>query len=305
MMKFLYRRFIQSVITLFLLFAVVFVLARATGDPVGLLVPPEGGVETINLVRKNLGLDKPYYVQFGLFLKNIAVGDLGNSFRARRPVVDVILERLPYTFILAFAAMIIGTLLAVPMAMIAALKRGQAADTIVQVVGALGIATPQFWLGLVLIQIFAGWLHLLPIGGAGTWKHFVLPAVTLGFFQAANMLRVLRSSLLEVLAADFVTLARMKGVPERRVIGSHVMRNAVLPVFTFAGILLATLMTGTIVVETVFAWPGFGRLAYDATVYRDFPLIQGVVIVAGLIVVGTNLAVDVLYAFLDPRIRFD
>jgi peptide/nickel transport system permease protein len=305
MMKFLYRRIVQSVITLFLLFAVVFVLARATGDPVGLLVPPEGGVETINLVRKNLGLDKPYYVQFGLFLKNIAVGDLGNSFRARRPVVDVILERLPYTFILAFAAMIIGALLAVPMAMIAALKRGQAADTIVQVVGALGIATPQFWLGLVLIQVFAGWFHLLPIGGAGTWKHFVLPAVALGFFQAANMLRVLRSSLLEVLAADFVTLARMKGVPERRVIGSHVMRNAILPVFTFAGILLATLMTGTIVVETVFAWPGFGRLAYDATVYRDFPLIQGVVIVAGLIVVGTNLAVDVLYAFLDPRIRFD
>jgi peptide/nickel transport system permease protein len=290
---------------LFLLFAVVFVLARATGDPVGLLVPPEGGAETIALVRKNLGLDQPYYVQFGLFMKQIITGDLGISFRTRRPVLDLILERLPYTIILALAAMVIGTLLAVPLAMVASLKRGRPIDTAVQVIGALGIATPQFWLGLVLIQIFAGWLRLLPVGGAGTWRHFVLPAATLGVFQAANMLRVLRSSMLEVLSADFVTLARMKGVPEYRVIGSHVMRNAVLPVLTFGGVLLATLMTGTIVVETVFAWPGFGRLAYDATVYRDFPLMQGVVIVAGLIVVGMNLSVDLLYAVLDPRIRFD
>jgi ABC-type dipeptide/oligopeptide/nickel transport system permease component len=305
MLRFLTRRILQSLVTLFLLFVVVFILARATGDPVGLLVPPEGGAETVALVRKNLGLDQPYYVQFLFFLKNTVMGDLGVSFRARRPVLDLILERLPYTIVLALAAMIIGTLLAVPMAMIASLKRGRPIDTAVQVIGALGIATPQFWLGLVLIQVFAGGFRLLPVGGAGTWQHFVLPAITLGVFQAANMLRILRSSLLEVLGADFVTLARMKGLPEYRVIGSHVVRNAVLPVLTFAGILLATLMTGTIVVETVFAWPGFGRLAYDATVYRDFPLIQGVVIIAGLIVVGTSLAVDVLYAFLDPRIRFD
>ena len=305
MLRFLVRRVLQSAVTLFLLFAVVFVLARATGDPVGLLIPPEGGAETIALVRKNLGLDQPYFVQFAIFIKQIAVGDLGVSFRTRRPVLDLVLERLPYTLILAVAAMVIGTLIAVPMAMVAALRRGRPVDTAVQIVGALGIATPQFWLGLVLIQIFAGGLRLLPVGGAGTWQHFVLPAVTLGVFQAANMLRVLRSSLLEVLSADFVTLARMKGLPEYRIIGSHVMRNAILPVLTFAGILLATLMTGTIVVETVFAWPGFGRLAYDATVYRDFPLIQGVVIVAGLIVVGMNLAVDILYALLDPRIRIN
>ena len=305
MLRFLSRRILHAVITLFLLFSVVFVLARATGDPTGLLVPPEGGAETVQLVRKNLGLDQPYPVQFVLFMKQILSGDLGISFRTRRPVSDLILERLPYTVILAIAAMVIGTLLAVPMAMAASLNRGRSVDTAIQVIGALGIATPQFWLGLVLIQLFAGGLQLLPVGGAGTWKHFVLPAVTLGVFQAANMLRVLRSSLLEVISSDFVTLARMKGLPEYRVIGSHVMRNAILPVLTFAGILLATLMTGTIVVETVFAWPGFGRLAYDATVYRDFPLIQGVVIVAGLIVVTMNLAVDILYAVLDPRIRFD
>jgi ABC-type dipeptide/oligopeptide/nickel transport system permease component len=303
MLRFLSRRILQSIVTLFLLFVAVFILARATGDPVGLLVPPEGGAETVALVRTRLGLDQPYYVQFILFVKNTLMGDLGISFRTQRPVLDLILERLPYTVVLALAAMIIGTLLAVPMAMVASLRRGKPIDTAIQVIGALGIATPQFWLGLVLIQVFAGGFRLLPVGGAGTWKHFILPAVTLGVFQAANMLRVLRSSLLEVLSSDFVTLARMKGLQEYRVIGSHVMRNAILPVLTFAGILLATLMTGTIVVETVFAWPGFGRLAYDATVYRDFPLIQGVVIVAGLIVVGMSLAVDILYALLDPRIR--
>src|SRR5579872_7330874 len=259
MLRFLSRRILQAIVTLFLLFVAVFILARATGDPVGLLVPPEGGAETVALVRTRLGLDQPYYVQFILFVKNTLMGDLGISFRTQRPVLDLILERLPYTVVLAFAAMIIGTLLAVPMAMVASLRRGKPIDTAIQVIGALGIATPQFWLGLVLIQVFAGGLRLLPVGGAGTWKHFILPAVTLGVFQAANMLRVLRSSLLEVLSSDFVTLARMKGLQEYRVIGSHVMRNAILPVLTFAGILLATLMTGTIVVETVFAWPGFGR----------------------------------------------
>jgi peptide/nickel transport system permease protein len=305
MLRFLIRRVAQAMVTLFLLVTVVFVLARASGDPVGLLVPPEGGAETIALVRHNLGLDEPYYVQYGLFLKSIAVGDLGRSFLARRPVFDLIMERLPNSVILAGAAMLIGILTAFPLAILAALKRGTTIDTAVQVFGALGIATPQFWLGLVLIQIFAGELQILPVGGAGTWKHFILPAFTLGAFQASNLLRVLRSSLLEVLGADFVTLARMKGLSEWRVIGVHVLRNAMLPVFTFGGILLATLMTGTIVVESVFAWPGFGRLAYDATLYRDFPLIQGVVIVAGVIVVTVNLTVDVAYAFLDPRIRFD
>jgi ABC-type dipeptide/oligopeptide/nickel transport system permease component len=305
MLRFLIHRAVQSIVTMLLLLIVVFVLARASGDPVGLLVPPEGGAETVALVRKNLGLDRPYHVQFLVFLKNTFTGNLGTSLRARRPVLDMIIERLPNSIALAAAAMAIGLLLAVPLAIVAALKRGSIADIATQVIGSLGIAAPQFWLGLVLIQVFAGKLRLLPVGGMGSWQHFVLPAFTLGVFQASNLLRVLRSSMLEVLASDFVTLARAKGLSELRVIGSHVMRNAIVPVFTFAGILFALLITGTIVVETVFAWPGFGRLAYEATVYRDFPLIQGVVIVAGLIVVSVNVAVDIAYAFLDPRIQFD
>jgi peptide/nickel transport system permease protein len=304
MLRFLINRAIQSVVTMFLLLIVVFVLARASGDPIGLLVPPEGGAESIALVRKNLGLDRPYPVQFALFLKNVFTGNLGTSLRARRPVIDMIVERLPSSIALAAAAMVIGLMVAVPLATVAALQRGSIADTAIQVIGSLGIATPQFWLGLVLIQVFAGQLRLLPAGGTGSWRHFVLPAFTLGVFQASNLLRVLRSSMLEVLSSDFVTLARAKGLSEFRVVGSHVMRNAIVPVFTFAGVLFALLITGTIVVETVFAWPGFGRLAYEATLYRDFPLIQGVVIVAGLIVVSVNLAVDVAYAFLDPRIQF-
>jgi peptide/nickel transport system permease protein len=305
MLRFLIHRAVQSIVTMLLLLIVVFVLARASGDPVGLLVPPEGGAETVALVRKNLGLDRPYYVQFLVFLRNTFTGNLGTSLRARRPVLDMIVERLPNSIALAAAAMAIGLMLAVPLAIVAALKRGSIADIAIQVIGSLGIAAPQFWLGLVLIQVFAGKLRLLPVGGMGNWQHFVLPAFTLGVFQASNLLRVLRSSMLEVLASDFVTLARAKGLSELRVIGSHVIRNAIVPVFTFAGILFALLITGTIVVETVFAWPGFGRLAYEATVYRDFPLIQGVVIVAGLIVVSVNVAVDIAYAFLDPRIQFD
>jgi peptide/nickel transport system permease protein len=305
MLRFLIHRAVQSIVTMLLLLIVVFVLARASGDPVGLLVPPEGGAETVALVRKNLGLDRPYYVQFLVFLRNTFTGNLGTSLRARRPVLDMIVERLPNSIALAAAAMAIGLMLAVPLAIVAALKRGSIADIAIQVIGSLGIAAPQFWLGLVLIQVFAGKLRLLPVGGMGNWQHFVLPAFTLGVFQACNLLRVLRSSMLEVLASDFVTLARAKGLSELRVIGSHVIRNAIVPVFTFAGILFALLITGTIVVETVFAWPGFGRLAYEATVYRDFPLIQGVVIVAGLIVVSVNVAVDIAYAFLDPRIQFD
>jgi ABC-type dipeptide/oligopeptide/nickel transport system permease component len=303
-LRFLINRAVQSVITMFLLLIVVFVLARASGDPVGLLVPPEGGAESVALVRKNLGLDRPYPVQFVVFLKNAFTGNLGTSLRSRRPVSDMIVERLPGSIALAAAAMLIGLMLAVPLAIVAALQRGSFADTAIQVIGSLGIATPQFWLGLVLIQVFAGQLRILPAGGMGSWQHFVLPAFTLGVFQASNLLRVLRSSMLEVLASDFVTLARAKGLSEFRVVGSHVMRNAIVPVFTFASVLFALLITGTIVVETVFAWPGFGRLAYEATLYRDFPLIQGVVIVAGLIVVSVNLAVDVAYAFLDPRIQF-
>jgi ABC-type dipeptide/oligopeptide/nickel transport system permease component len=303
--RFLVRRALQTVLTLTLLLTVVFVLARASGDPLTLLVPPDAGPETVQLVRENLGLDQPYLVQFGLFIKNVLAGDLGVSLRARRPVLDLIIERLPNSIALAVSAMAVGVAISIPLAIMAALTRGSALDTAIQIIGSVGIAIPQFWLGLVLIQIFAGDLQWLPVGGAGTWQHFILPSCTLGAFLVANLVRVLRSSMLEVLASDFVTFARIKGLSEVRVIGSHALRNAIVPVFTFGGILFALLMTGTIVTETVFAWPGFGRLAYEATLFRDFPLIQGVVIVACLIVVGMNFVVDVAYAFLDPRIRFD
>lgn len=305
MWRFLIRRALQSIVTLFLLLVVVFVLARASGDPVGLLVPPYAGPETVELIRRNLGLDKPYYVQFFYLLKNLSTGDLGESFRSRRPVLDLIKERLPYSIALGLAAMVFGILLAVPLAIVAALNRGSPLDTGIQIFGSLGIATPQFFLGLVLIAIFAGQLQVLPVGGAGSWRHFVLPVFSLGILQSANLIRMMRSSMLEVLNADFVTFARIKGLSEFRVIGSHVLRNAIVPVFTYGGVLVALLMTGAIVTETVFAWPGFGRLAYEATIYHDFPLIQGVVLVTGVIVVGMSLFVDVVYAYLDPRIRLE
>ncbi|HWZ92004.1 MAG TPA: ABC transporter permease [Polyangiaceae bacterium] len=305
MWRFLFRRIIQAAVTLFLLLVLVFVLARASGDPLGLLVPPYAGPETVKMITHSLGLDRPYYVQFALFVKSAAKGDLGESFRSRRPVLTLIEERLPYSIALGLLAMAFGTVLAVPLAIVAALSRGSPLDTVIQTFGSLGIAIPQFFLGLVLIELFAGQWQILPVGGAGSWKHFVLPVLTLGILQAANLIRMMRSSMLEVLSADFVTFARIKGLTEFRVIGSHVLRNAIVPVFTYAGVLIALLMTGAIVTETVFAWPGFGRLAYEATIYSDFPLIQGIVLVAGIIVIGMSLLVDVAYAFLDPRIRLE
>ncbi len=271
----------------------------------GLLVPPEVGAETVAHVRQNLGLNEPYYVQYALFLKSILTADLGTSFLARRPVMDLILERLPVSMILAVASMLLGVLLAFPLGILSALKRGRKIDSCIQIFGAFGIATPQFWIGLILIQIFAGHLGLLPVGGAESWRHFILPTCTLGLLQACSMLRILRSNMIEALGTDFVALARAKGLSEARVVGVHALGNAVLPVLTFGGLLLASLMTGTIVVESVFALPGLGRLAYDAALFRDYPLVQGVVIVAGVIIIAINLLIDVSYAFIDPRIQLD
>ena len=303
MWRFLSRRIAQALITMVVLLALVFVLARATGDPIAVLLPADATPETVALVRHNLGLDQSYPVQFGYFLASLAHGDLGTSLRSRRPVIELIEERLPATIALSAVAMAFGILVAVPLAIVAALTRGSPLDGAIQAFGSLGIATPQFLLGLVLIEIFVGQLRLLPVGGDASWQDFILPGFCLGVLQAANLIRMLRSSMLEVLSADFITFARIKGVSEWAVIGSHALRNAIVPVFTYAGVLIALLLTGAIVDETVFAWPGFGRLAYEATLYRDFPLIQGVVLVSGVIVVGMSLVVDFTYALLDPRIR--
>ena len=226
------------------------------------------------------------------------------SIRARRPVIELIGDRLPNSLKLAGFSLAVSLALAFPLGIMAAVRKGTALDRFAQVVSVLGQSLPTFWVGIVLIEVVAGRLQWFPAGEAGGFSHYVLPGFTLGWFVVAGLMRLLRSGMLEVLDSDYVKMARIKGVAERRVIWRHALKNALIPVITFAGIYFAILVTTAIVVETVFAWPGMGRLTFEAIAGRDFPVIQAVVLVTAVIVAGVNLCVDCLYALIDPRIRY-
>ncbi len=303
MARLLLERLIQSLATLLLLSVVIFVLARATGDPLTLILPMVATEEDFANARRYLGLDQPLPVQYLKFLGSAATGDFGTSIRSRRPVIELLGERLPGSLALAAFAMTASLLTALPLGVLAAARRGTAVDTAAKIVAALGQSLPTFWVGIVLIEVVAGRLQWLPAGGGGSLSHYVLPGLTLGWFVIAGLMRLLRSSMLEVLDADYVKTARAKGAAESAVIWRHALRNALIPVVTFAGVYFAILVTAAIVVETVFAWPGMGRLAYEAITARDFPVIQAVVLVTAVIVVAVNLVVDLLCAYIDPRIR--
>jgi peptide/nickel transport system permease protein len=303
MLGFLATRLLQSLVTLLFLSAVIFGLARATGDPLALVLPMVATEEDFANARRRLGLDRPLPVQYLTFVTQAAVGDFGTSIRSRRPVNALLRERLPNSLALAAFAMAVSVLVALPLGVVAAVRRGTSVDTAARVVAVLGQSLPTFWVGIILIEVVAGRLQWLPAGGTGSLAHFVLPGLTLGWFVIAGMMRLLRSSMLEVLDAEYVKTARAKGAGEAAVIWRHALKNALIPVVTFAGVYFAILVTTAIVVETVFAWPGLGRLAYEGIAGRDFPVIQAVVLVTAVIVVSVNLVVDVLYAWIDPRIR--
>jgi peptide/nickel transport system permease protein len=303
MLGFLATRLLQSLVTLLFLSAVIFGLARATGDPLALVLPMVATEEDFANARRHLGLDRPLPVQYLKFVTQAAVGDFGTSIRSRRPVNALLRERLPNSLALAAFAMAVSVLVALPLGVVAAVRRGTSVDTAARVVAVLGQSLPTFWVGIILIEVVAGRLQWLPAGGTGSLAHFVLPGLTLGWFVIAGMMRLLRSSMLEVLDAEYVKTARAKGAGEAAVIWRHALKNALIPVVTFAGVYFAILVTTAIVVETVFAWPGLGRLAYEGIAGRDFPVIQAVVLVTAVIVVSVNLVVDMLYAWIDPRIR--
>jgi peptide/nickel transport system permease protein len=303
MWRFLGTRLVQALVALAILSVVVFILARATGDPLHLILPMVASEEDYANARSYLGLDQPYYVQYLKFVGKAIIGDFGTSIRARRPVLDLLAERLPNSLRLAAFSMAVSLLIAFPLGVVAAVKKGTAFDTSAKIIAVLGQSLPTFWVGIVLIEVVAGRLQWLPAGGTGGLTYYILPGFTLGWFVVAGMMRLLRSGMLEVLESDYVKMARIKGVAERRVIWQHALKNALIPVVTFAGIYFSILVTTAIVVETVFAWPGLGRLAYEAITSRDFPVIQAVVLVTAVIVVTVNLIVDCLYAYIDPRIR--
>jgi ABC-type dipeptide/oligopeptide/nickel transport system permease component len=304
MIRFVFFRLLQSVVALALLSVVVFVLARTTGDPLHMILPMSATEEDYANARRYLGLDRPYVEQYLSFVGRAVTGDFGTSIRARRPVSELLRERLPNSLRLALFAMGVSLAMAFPLGILAAVHKGTGIDRAAQIVAVLGQSLPSFWVAIILVEFVAGRWQWLPAGGNQGFLSYILPGFTLGWFVVAGLMRLLRSGMLEVLDSEYVKLARIKGVAERRVIWLHALKNALVPVVTFAGIYFSILVTTAIVVETVFAWPGLGRLAYDGITSRDFPVIQAVVLTTAAIVAVVNLGVDLLYAVIDPRIRY-
>jgi peptide/nickel transport system permease protein len=303
MKKFILRRLGYSLLSLILLSLTIFLFVRLTGDPTVLLVEPGASREDMAMVRQQLGLDRSLWVQYVTFVGDLVRGDFGKSFYYRTPVLELYLSRLPHSLMLAAAAMVFSLLIGIPSGIIAAVSVGKFWDNFGKIFSLLGLSMPQFWVGLLLILFFSVYLGWLPSSGSGTAWHIVMPAFSLGWFFAAAHMRLTRSSMLEVLGSEYVKLARLKGLPEKLVIAKHALKNALIPVLTLAGINLVLMVNVAIVVETVFAWPGIGRLLYEGIAFRDFPVVQATVLMSGAMIIVVNLIVDVLYAVIDPRIR--
>ena len=303
MRTFVIRRLLMTAVMLFLVMLTAFLLAHLTGDPVRLMVPEDASERQIAELRHELGLDRPLPVLFAEYVTHALRGDLGPSIRYRKPTLSLILERLPATVELSSAAMAIALVIAVPIGIISAVRPGSVLDAVTSTAAIVGQALPPFWIGIMLIVLFAVHLGWVPAAGRGGLGHLVLPAITLSLFPMARLARVLRSSLLDVLHEDYIRTARAKGLAERRVIVRHGLRSACIPLLTVAGLTYGSILGGTIITESVFAWPGVGRLALEAVYNRDFPLVQAIVLVAASMFIFINLFVDVAYGWLDPRIR--
>jgi peptide/nickel transport system permease protein len=307
-LRYLARRALALVPILFGVTVVTFVLLRVIpGDPIQALIDERGaGIDqaTVDSIRSQFGLDKPLPVQYAKFVANAVQGDLGRSFSSRQPVSSEILGRLPATARLGAAAMAFAVVAGMPLGMLAAVRRNTWLDSASMVVALSGLSIPVFWLALLLIYVLSLQLGLLPPSGYGDWRNLVMPAITLGAAPAAVIARITRSAMLEVIGSDYVTTARAKGLAERVVIWRHTLRNALVPVITILGLQIGSLLSGAVVTETIFNWPGVGRLLIDSIFQRDFPMVQGGVILVAAIFAVVNVATDLVYAVIDPRIRY-
>ncbi len=302
--RFIVRRLLQGLVLLVLVATVVFFLGRLTGNPADLMLPEDATPADREQLIRSLGLDGPLHTQYFKFVSNALQGDLGNSIRMRQPAIDVFFSRLPNTLAIMPWALLLAMAVGIPLGVVAALNRGNFLDRAAGTLAVLGVATPNFWLGIVLIFVFSVELGWLPSGRMGGPEHYVLPVITLGTFLTAGFMRLTRSSMLDVMESEYVKLARIKGLSETAVIWKHCLRNALIPILTLWGVFVGNLITGAIVTETVFTWPGVGRLTSEAVIYRDFPLLQAVIILKAILILSINLLVDILYAYVDPRIRF-
>ena len=305
MQGFILSRVLQALITLWLLSVAVFLSVQLTGDTAAYLLGPEGGTDEYRILKEQLGLDRPLIVQYWDFLTDILRADFGKSHFLERPAREVLLERLPATIQLAAAAFLLSIAMGIPLGILSAVKRDSWLDNFGKLFAVMGIATPNFWIAIMLIMLLGGILGWLPTYGRGGLDHFILPSFVLGWSAMSGMVRLGRSSMLEVLDSEYVKFARIKGLSETLVIYKHALKNAVIPLLTFSGLTMAGLLNGSVAVEVVFAWPGIGRLMLQGISTRDFPIVQATVMASGLFYIVTALFVDILYAYVNPRIRYE
>ena len=303
MQRYIVKRVGEAILALFALSIIIFLMVRMTGDPALLMLPPDAGADALEDIQHSMGLDKPLVVQYGLFIRDYAHGSFGDSLRSKTPVSELGKDRLPNSLKLVGTAAVIVLLISIPLGVLSAVYRGTWIDTLATGFAVLGQAVPVFWLGILMIQLFTVKLGWLPSSGMGGLDHYIMPAFALGFFTVAAIQRLLRSSLLEAMDSEYIKLARIKGLTEFKVIWKHALRNSMISVITLGGIYIAILITLGILVEVVFAWPGMGRLMFQGIVFRDFPVVQAVVLISAAIVIFSSLVVDIAYAYLDPRIR--
>jgi ABC-type dipeptide/oligopeptide/nickel transport system permease component len=302
-LQFTLSRLLQGVVVLFGVSLFAFLLIFLAGDPAAGLAQPDWTRAQVDQLRQDLGLDRPLLVQYGDFLGRTLRGDLGQSFRQRRPVAELLTERVAATLELASTAFLLSLLIGLPLGILSAVYRDRWPDQLSSVVALAAQAVPTFWLGILLILVFAVELRWLPVSGRGTWAHLVLPTITLATYSIARNARLIRSSLLDVIDLDYVRTAHAKGLPGHVVILKHALRNALLPVLTVMGLDLGALLSGAVITEMVFAWPGIGRLMVNGVASRDLPLIQGSVLLVGSTFVLVNLIVDLAYTMVNPRMR--
>jgi peptide/nickel transport system permease protein/oligopeptide transport system permease protein len=306
MLQYVIKRLLSTIpVLLGISLLLFFMLRMLPGDPAQVLAGQMASVEDVKLIRHQLGLDRPIIVQYGLFLSRLVRFDLGRSARTQNPVIREVWARLPNTVLLAVAAITLACLFGIPAGIIAAVRPYTWIDYLFTSMALFGISMPVFWLGLMLVVIFSVVLQWLPAGGTGSWKHMILPSFTLAAFVVAFITRMTRASMIEVLSQDYTTTARSKGLKEQVVIMKHALKNALIPIITVVGLQFGLLLGGAVLTETVFAWPGIGRLIVDSILARDYPVIQGTILIFGLLYILVNLFVDMIYAFIDPRIRYD
>lgn len=305
MIKYILRRLFYSIFMVLGITIIIFVITNIVGDPVALLMDPEAPKEQYQMLKRQLGLDRPFYVQYLVFLRNLVQGNFGSSFQFEEPAMDLVMQHLPATVELTLAGMSFAIVIGIPIGIISAVRPYSLVDRLARLLALAGQAAPGFWLGIMAILFFGVKLKILPISGRGSLAHLVLPAMTLGFYAMAAILRLTRSAMLDVLDQDYIRTARIKGLGEGKVILKHAFKNALIPVITIVSLFLGRLLGGAVITETIFAWPGLGRLAIQAIQSSDFPVVQAAVFVMSLFFIVINLAVDIIYSWIDPRITYN